>query len=877
MRVLAASGSEFEADVSYSSLNQLLLPLFDELGRLPQAPRDALSVALGFGPGPPPAALLVCNAALLLLKEVAADTPLLLVVDDVQWIDRASAVVLGFIARRIAGSPIGVMVSSRTGVGSFLDPRGLTGMTLEPLGPEASARLVDANFPGIPGRIRHRLLDLAQGNPLALMELPSTMLGAVQQGVEQSGLVPLSDRLLALFRTRITDLPEPTRRLLLLAAFEGTGDVRVLRSVVGEEQGLRDLAPAERAQLVRVDDVTARIAFRHPLIRSAIVAQSTHEERRNAHLALAAVLDGERERRAWHLAAAASGPDEAVAEQLEEAAHRVMLRGDSLGAVMALVRAAELSVTSGDRARRLAEAAYVGAEASGSVADAKTLLANARQANPEAAGSLHAAIAAVFLMINGDGDVNTAHRLLVGAIEHGDHGYQADCPGLLDAVHSLMLLCWYGGRPEYWEPFFRTLRRLRPRPPAVLSLAAKTFPDPVRTAVEALPEAEAVLTTAQHEDDPTWIIRIGTASVYIDRLSDVRQSSWRVVEQGRAGGPPRRHLGALMHLCLDDFLIGRWDEAEELANEGQRVSLENGYPFFNWYFLYNRAILAAGRGRAEEAYSLADEITHWALPRGVASAAAFAQHPRALAAFAQGDFDAAFRHASVMSPPGVLAPYVPHCTWVMFDLVEAAVRTGRMVEARAHVEAMREANVAALSPRMALILRGAEALVEDDAETRARLDELLAAPATERWRYDVSRVRLAFAEKLRRTRAASEAREHLLAARAGFAAMGAEPWVARTEAELRAAGYRMGDVSRRSVVALTAQELEIAQLAASGLTNKQIAERLFLSHRTVGAHLYRIFPKLGITSRAGLRDALLAYQEVQPQPSPGEKEREIAR
>ncbi|MFD0578592.1 ATP-binding protein [Dactylosporangium darangshiense] len=655
---------------------------------------------------------------------------------------------------------------------------GLPEIVVEPLDDEAAGRLVDATFPWLTARIRQRLLDLAQGNPLALMELPTTL----DLAAARAEVVPLSDRLQAMFAARIGELPEPTRRLLLLATFEGAGDVRVLRAAADDRPGLGDLAPAERAQLVRVDDAKARIAFRHPLIRSAIVAMSTHEERRCAHLALAEALHGDRERRAWHLAAAATGPDEAVAELLEEAAHRVMLRGDAFAAVAALIRAAELSETNSGRGRRLAEAAYIGAEASGAIDDAKTLLTDARRAAPDSAGSLHAANAAAFLMLNGDGDVNTAHRLLVGAIQTGGHGYRTEDPALNEAMHTLLLLCWYGGAPQYWEPFYEALGRLRPQPPDVLALASRTFPDPVRTGASALPLIDPILESLPGEADPTRIVRIGTASVYLDRLGDCRESSWRLVQHGRDGGPPRRHLGALMHLCLDDFLVGRWDEAEQLALEGQRVCAASGFSFFAWYFRYNRAIVAAGRGRFDEAYALADEMTHWALPRGVAAAALFAHHPRTLAALGQGDWDAAFRHAAAMSAPGVLASHAPHSTWVMFDLVEAAVRTGRTVEARAHVAAMRAAGVAALSARMALIQAGADVLVEveDDDAATTRLEALLAGPAAERWLFEASRIRLALGEKLRRTGPASPARRHLLAARDGFAAMAAVPWLERT-------------------------------------------------------------------------------------------------
>ena len=859
--VLRASGAEFEAEVSYSGLNQLLLPLRDELDRLPPGSQEALSVALGFGPGAAPGALLVCNAALSLIVAAAEQSPVLVLIDDVQWIDRASAVVFGFIARRVTSHPIGVVLSCRTGSETFLDRRGLTEQLVEPLDVHASEQLIDDRFPHLPPRTRQRVLDLAQGNPLALVELADPLTGPEPHASDQNDVISLSDRLQALFASRIAELPEPTRRLLLVAAFEGTGEIRVLREAAGELPGLGDLAPAERAQLVHVDDSAARITFRHPLIRSTIVAMSTHEERRHAHLVLADSPHGDPDRQAWHLAAAAVGPDESAAVLLDRVARRTMLRGDALGAVSALVRAAELSTTTAARGRRLAEAAYIGAESGGrlgDVVDPETLLAEARRAGPDSSGSLHAANAATFLMLNADGDTDTAHRLLVGAIETADHGYRADDPALIEAMHTLLLLSWYAGTPAHWEPFFRALRRLTPEPPEILTLASRTFVDPVRTGAAAAPELERILATLPGEEDPSKIVRIGAASVYLDRLADTREAHWRVVHQGRDGGSPRRHMGALMHLCLDDYLTGRWDESEELAHEGQELCAATGFSFFAWYFLYNRAVIAAGRGRADEAFALADEMSHWARPRGVTSVLLYAHHPRALAASATGDFDAAFRHAAALSPAGILTSYVPQCTWVIFDLVEAALRTGRDADARAHVEALREADVAALSPRMELIQRGVEALVLDDDTADARLEEALASTASDRWLFEACRIRLAYAESLRRRKISGRTRRHLLDAREGFAAMGARPWLVRTEQELRANGFRQPGESQTTSSPLTAQELEIANLAASGMTNRQIAERLYLSHRTVGAHLYRVFPKLGVSSRAGLRDALSA-------------------
>ncbi|MFF4838267.1 LuxR C-terminal-related transcriptional regulator [Streptomyces sp. NPDC001315] len=246
-----------------------------------------------------------------------------------------------------------------------------------------------------------------------------------------------------------------------------------------------------------------------------------------------------------------------------------------------------------------------------------------------------------------------------------------------------------------------------------------------------------------------------------------------------------------------------------------------------------------------------------ASPRGIRGAVHCAQHVHALADIADGDFDAAFGRVSSISPAGTFPPYVAHAAWVFFELVEAAVRTDRRAEAAAHVRALRETNVAWLSPRLALLAGCAEALVADDDAEAARLfAKALATPDAERWPFELARVRLAHGEWLRRSRALSDSKAPLTAALKTFQQLDSSAWAERARKELRAAGRVLPHPDGRAGAVLTAQEREIAELAASGLTNKQIAERLFISHRTVGAHLYQIYPKLGIASRVALRDAL---------------------
>ncbi|MFD9882689.1 ATP-binding protein [Streptomyces alboflavus] len=860
-RVLRAAGAEFEADISYSALHQILLPLHDALDRLAAPGREAMNVALGFGAGPPPERLVVCNASLALLRSAAQDRPVLLVVDDLPWVDRASAAVFGFLARRLSGDSIRFLAASRTGTGSFFDGSGLAAYELPALDKDAAARLVDLRFPDLAHPVRRRLLDTAQGNPLALLELPDALRADQRRAREVLPTVlPLGERLRSLFASRVRTLPAATRGLLLLATLDGTGRLGVLAAAARETDApadLRDLDPAERDGLVRVEESPRRLVFRHPLIMSAVVEAATSSARREAHRALAHVLADQPEQRAWHLGEATLQPDEEVALLLERTARRILDRGDAVAAIAALTRAADLSPLGVDRARRLSEAAYVGAEAIGALHSASELLEDAWRADPARGMSLNSANAAVQLVLNSDGDLSTAHRLLVGAIEEGDHGYDAEDPALVDALHFLLLLCNYGAREELWAPYHAAVARLRPAPPPLLLVAAEAWGDPAHADAATLRDLDEIIDGALKETDPARVVRVGTAALYPDRLSAVRESAWRLVRQGREGGPVRRHIGALLHLCLDDYHRGRWTEVLELSEEGLTLCAKSGYAVCTWFSQYTKGLVTASRGDTGTAHALADAMIDWASPRGIRAAVHCAQHVHALADIADGDFDAAYRRVTSISPAGSFPPYVAHASWVFFELVEAALRTGRRADAVAHVRALRETNVAGLSPRLALLAGCAEALVaDDDAEASRLFEKALAAPDVERWPFELARVRLAYGERLRRSRALSESKAPLTAALAAFEQLESSAWAERARKELRAAGRVVSHSEGRAGAVLTAQEREIAELAATGLTNKQIAERLFISHRTVGAHLYQIYPKLGIGSRTALRDAL---------------------
>ena len=862
-RVLRASGVEFEAGTSFSGLSQLLLPHLDALAQLQAVHREALNVALGFGEGTPPTRLVVSNAALMLLRQIATARPVLVVLDDLPWLDRASAGVLSFVARRLAGTQIGLIGASRTGEVHFFDQVGLPELEMRRLDDAPARQLLDSRFPKLTSAVRDRILAEAQGNPLALLELPnalSPMLGASATALPPT--LPLGRRLQAVFGSRITDLPPRTRKLLLLMALDGTGEVRVLEAGTAPSAGFHDLAAAEQARLAYLDQATHRLAFHHPLIRSAVVDLSQAEERRTAHRALADVWADQPDRRAWHLAEATVGADESVAGQLETAAARILAKGDAVGCVKALTRSADLTPGDAERRRRLAAAAYIGADVAGDLTNAAHVLTEVRRGLAELEGSLQAAVAASSFLLWADGDVATAHRLLVGAIEGRQGVLDARDPVLAEALNSLLMVCTYGGDEELWQPFGDAIARTA-NIPLALDLNSKTFADPVHAGAPELEVLDSAIAALVNESDPAQVIRIGTAASYVDRVDECRDALWRVVEDARRGGAVASGIIALIELAFDDLEAGQFDASERLVDEAVQICDAHGYEALVWPARFHQGVVAAVRGDEQRAGELADALVQWARPRGIRVGQWHAWQIRSLIALSRGDFEQAYQQASLISPPGTLPPHNPHALRVILDLVEAALRTGRDAEAAAHVAALQAANVAGLSSRLALVVGGSTAMVAPDDRALDLFQVALALPGIERWQFDLARVRLAYGERLRRRRAMTDARVQLRAALEIFERLRARPWVERASAELRATGQTKPRAGDNVLDRLTSQEFEIVSLAATGLTNKQIGERLFVSPRTVGGHLHRAFPKLGVATRAALRDALASLPRDQ--------------
>ncbi|MBR7838627.1 helix-turn-helix transcriptional regulator [Actinospica durhamensis] len=352
-------------------------------------------------------------------------------------------------------------------------------------------------------------------------------------------------------------------------------------------------------------------------------------------------------------------------------------------------------------------------------------------------------------------------------------------------------------------------------------------------------------------------MRIGSAAAYTDRLGALEEPLRRTAYGSRAGHNAVPAIQALFLLANHAWFAGQWELLRRTAGDGLELCEELRYPMPSWPGRFHLGCVAAACGDYPAARALAEEMDQWARPRRIETVRHYAAHIRTMIALAQGDFEAAYRHAEAVSPAGSLPAFTPHALWIVLDLIEAAVRTGRRAQALEHVRAVREAGLDSLSPRLhMLVLACAGLAAEDGREADAAFGAALAVAGAERWPFDLARIRLYYGERLRRGKAPARARRHLAAAAETFGRLGAAPWARRAAQESRACGAPARGTAGPGTATLTPQQWAIASLAAAGLTNKQIGERLFLSSRTVSTHLYQVFPKLGVTSRAALRDAL---------------------
>ncbi|HEX6653874.1 MAG TPA: AAA family ATPase [Thermoleophilaceae bacterium] len=850
MTVLTTAGVQSEAHLPFAGLHQLLRPVRARAADLPAVQRAALDAAFGLTPDVAPEQYRIAMAALDLVSEVASDAPVLLLVEDAHWLDRPTADVLAFLARRIESDPIVLVAATRDGYPSVLRDAGLPEHMLTGLDESTAAALLDASAPRLPLVARTQILREAAGNPLALIELPAAP-GQVDDEQPGAGGLPLTERLERAFAARVSDLPDATRLVLLVAALNDEDSLpeilHAASAIAGAGVDLDTVGPAAESAIVDVDLQSLR--FRHPLIRSAVAQTASLAERRRVHEALAGVLEDQADRRAWHRAALLSGDHEDVAAELEEAGKRARQRGAIPVAVAALRRAAELGEPEG-RTRRMLAAAGLAVE----LGRPDVVVPCLREAERLDLGELDRARLTWVeeTALTRPLDAGRFESLIAAAEQAGaagDHDLHVD---LLWLVASRTW--WVDPGPDVRRLLIEAAHRLGgadAEDPRVFAVHA--YADPLGHAGEVL--ARLKRAAAEGRVDTEAALFFGPAALVVgafDLGNDFLATAIQGLRtEGRLGHLPRLltlHSGMAAR-------IGDWDAAIPAAGEARRLAQELGEP--QWEAAADTAVslVAAMRGNVETAELTAANAESVAEPAGANITVAFAQFGKVLAALADGRHADAYGYAERLFDPGDSAYHPVISSWLIADLAEAARHTDRVDAGRERLAQVEAGAGKRPGTWIELGIRHARALLAEPDEAGDRFEEALAADLT-RWPFQRARIQLAYGQWLRRQRRVADSRTVLRAARDTFDALGCALWGDQARGELRASGER----SRRRVPEardqLTAQELQIAQLAAEGLSNRAIGQRLFLSHRTVSTHLYRVFPKLGITSRAELGGAL---------------------
>ncbi|MBT2445465.1 AAA family ATPase [Streptomyces sp. ISL-36] len=799
-----------------------------------------------------PDPLLTRVGVLTLLSDAATERPLLIAVDDAQWLDVCSLGVLAFVARRLEGERVAVLLAARDEAVPERFDRDFPQLTVGPLERGAAGLLLDAQPQPPRGRARSRILQQAAGNPLALIELARAFAkDPDSQGTGSIDPLPLTARLERLFAADLPTLPPATRRALLLAASAGTARLSDILRAAPDLDEPHVWRPAEQAGLIRVE--SGHVRLRHPLVRSAIFQAATFGERREAHLALAAALAHEPDRRAWHLAAAALGPDEQVADALEESAERSRRRGGYAAAAGALERAAELTPEPEQHAGRLlaaaASAMYAGypqwvgeiAARVESLTDDPRLLAEASlRGGWSLAVTLRHEDSLAFLLPVAESMATRAPALALDALgtastpayNSGDSFYRTE----LQRIDSLV------------EP-------LPDRPDRLwMRAVARPFEDR-EEALKTLTHAVDTLRDASLSD----LVVLGATAWILDETDLAVRLLGQAMDHLRRSTTAGANATAAQALALALFESGAWTAAQSAAEDAYWMATDAGADNVSVGSPILQATLRAARGDHAGARAQAGDAV-----RGIdlhTSRSLYVRHCHALgmAALAQGDHPTAYaQFRRAFTRDFRPAPVHYHASlYYLADLAAAAVRAGHADDARAVLRAAEGTLDTTRSARLDAIVHRAWALLSEADDAEAHFRAAVADPANARWPFEYALAHLDFGEWLRRRRRAAEARPLLATALEFFERLDARPWIERTVAELRASGVSVADSGTPDAVAdLTPQELQIAQLAAEGLTNRDIGARLYLSPRTIGFHLHKIFPKLGITGRAQLRDVL---------------------
>ncbi|MFK0121301.1 LuxR C-terminal-related transcriptional regulator [Streptomyces sp. NPDC090994] len=849
MRVLRAAGAAPEAGMALDVLRRLVRPLLDRHDVLTDSQRLCLEAALDIVVDTTPGGLAVAAATLALLSGIADEQPLLLAVDDLQWVDAPSAGVLAFVQRRIATAPIVLVCAVRAEAASALDSTGAEVLDLAPLTSAESDAVLRRRRPDLTAQTRARLVREAAGNPLTLVGTPARPEHVDRTEQAPALAAPSSDRPAHDFAVRLDALPPRTRFLLLLHALAGHEE-RSVRLVIeaavtaGSPAAEDTLVAAERSGLVRLHH--ARLTFLHPLVRTCLIQTASAADLRRAHAALAAVLPRDDERHATHLAAAVEGTDDDVADHLVEVARRRIRHGGHAEAATLLEHAARLSARLGARGARLTAAAHAAA-VGGQPALATRLLADAEVEGVPADSRPLWELTDAYVRFESDGDLSPAVTRLPALLA----GLRHRAPTADDTARTTLRFLLHLTAVFSDEPALRdALRTELPRSGAVARLCSDLWNRPTRPDTDGtrrLRRLVAALTPEEEVRDAWQLLWIAAA---LDSVGEHAQLWHRVVQ--RAPYLTQAHVD--LATCGDDYLRGRWDRCLTVSRRGAHTAREQGCGLHERLFRLTEAAVHAARGRQPEA--VLERIESWAAKRGQSYVLRRITGIRAVHALASGADETAYALAASLTPPGTLPPQEPHFQHVFLDLVEAAVRTGRRAEALRHIAAGHEIRMGDIAPRHAFVLAAAEAMAAEGGDVHTLSEAAYAMPGADAWPFELARLHLRHGAWLRLAHRPEEARAHLLTAHTHFTRLGAEPWSGRAAAELRAAGTVVARTRPTEVWQLSPQELRIARLVASGLSNGQIAERLKVSPRTVGTHLYKIFPKVNVASRAALAHAV---------------------
>jgi DNA-binding CsgD family transcriptional regulator len=858
--VLRVAGVEAESNLGFAGLDGLLRPIIDKIGELPETQADALSSALGLAPSRGSDRLLVAAASLSLLAAAADARPLLCVIDDVQFLDVASAEALVFSARRLAAERVAMIFAVREGAGREFAAPGLPELAVDGLGAGAAAQLLEVSAPAAAGPVREWLLAEAAGNPLALLELPAGLSAPQLQGrAALPERTPLTAGLRAAFVQRIDRLPADARTALLIAALDDREEVAAVTPAC-VRAGLPEdaLDAAERAGLLRV--AGNRVEFRHPLVRSAVLESSAHGERRAAHAALAEALVGDQhaDRRVWHQALASLTADEEVAAALEASARRYQARAGHASAATAFVRAAELTADGGRRTGRLAAAAAE-AWAAGQPERARELIARAL---PLTTGQTRAE----FLYLRGviearTGDLRSAIAVLVEAADASEEESFT-----LDALTEAMEAANYAGDTAQGVALAARASAIEPhsdidrlRVAALSGMAAELAGDHER----ADPLVQEAMQGADQLEDPPpliWASLLATMGTWGGTLADGLPYSTRAVTIAR-----QRGLLSILPLALwaqANALIGlgRFNLGRSAAEEGIRLASDLGHRSGASWNLAVVAMLDALRGDESGTREHADEAIELAGIGGATLTVCTAEWALALLDLTLGRPDEATDRLLLLTAVDRRESNPLTGLWSIPDLIEAAARAGRLDETADRFDRYTDWVRHSSSPQRRSVLARCRALV-GDGDIRKQFETALASDATLS-PFLLARTELLYGEWLRRERQRREARRHLRRAADLFRQVGAPPWEERANTELRATGETARRRDPSTLDELTPQELQIAGLVAAGMTNREIAAQLYLSPRTIDYHLRKVFTKLGVASRTELVRMGVPQQEA---------------